>query len=82
MNVFRKLIGDIQVHKLSRDLEIASVDDKWHFAIPWAKSCQYLCVRKILSKYSKRFKTYEQFSHTKREQIVNKMTRDGHTGQL
>ena len=35
----------------------ASTDDKRHFAIPWARSCQYQCVCKILSKYSKRFKS-------------------------
>ena len=28
-----------------------------HFAIPWARPCQYPCVCKILSKYSKRFKS-------------------------
>ena len=27
-------------------------DDKCHFAIPWARSCQYQCVSKILSNYS------------------------------
>ena len=30
--------------------------DQCHFAIPWARSYQYQCVCKILSKYSKRFK--------------------------
>ena len=35
----------------------ASTDDKCHFAIPSARSCQYQCVCKILSKYSKRFKS-------------------------
>ena len=35
----------------------ASTDDKCHFAIPWARSCQYQCACKILSKYSKRFKS-------------------------
>ena len=34
----------------------ASTDDKCHFAIPRARSCQYQCVCKTLSKYSKRFK--------------------------
>ena len=34
----------------------ASTDDKCHFAIPWARSCQYQCVCKLLSKYSKWFK--------------------------
>ena len=36
----------------------ASNDDKCHFAIPWARSCQYQCVCKILSRYFKRFKSY------------------------
>ena len=35
----------------------ASIDDKCHFAIPWPRSCQYQCICKILSKYSKRFKS-------------------------
>ena len=35
----------------------ASTDDKCHFAIPWARSFQYQIVCKILSKYSKRFKS-------------------------
>ena len=30
--------------------------DRWYFAIPWARSCQYQCVCKILSKYFKWFK--------------------------
>ena len=33
------------------DFGITSTDDKCHFAIPWARSCQYQCVCKILSKY-------------------------------
>ena len=39
-------------------------DDKCHLAIPWARSCQYQCVYKILSKYSERFKSYGRFSQT------------------
>ena len=35
----------------------ASTDDKCHFAIPWARSFQHQIVCKILSKYSKRFKS-------------------------
>ena len=34
-----------------------STDDKCHFAIPWARSFQHQIVCKILSKYSKRFKS-------------------------
>ena len=33
------------------DFGITSTNDKCHFAIPWARSCQYQCVCKILSKY-------------------------------
>ena len=36
----------------------ASANPKWHLTISWATSCQYQCVCKILSKYSKRFKTF------------------------
>ena len=35
----------------------AATDDKCHFAIPWARSFQHQIVCKILSKYSKRFKS-------------------------
>ena len=35
----------------------ASTDDKCHFAIPLARSCQYQCVCKILSKYSQQLKS-------------------------
>ena len=40
----------------------ASPNPKWHLTISWATSCQYQCVCKILSKYSKRFKSYRHFS--------------------
>ena len=39
----------------------ASTDDKCHFAIPWARSLQHQIVCKILSKSSKRFKSYVHF---------------------
>ena len=34
----------------------ASTSEKCHFAISWARSCQYQCLRKSLSKYSTLFK--------------------------
>ena len=34
----------------------ASTDEKCHFAISWAGSCQYKCLRKSLSIYSTQFK--------------------------
>ena len=37
------------------ELGKASTDRKCHFAISWARSCQYQCLRKILSKYSTQF---------------------------
>ena len=49
---------------------------KCHFAIPWPRSCQYQyqCVCKILSKYSKRFKSYKHFSQTVRGQNLRNCT--------
>ena len=38
-------------------LDKASTDNKCHFANPWARSFQHQIVCKILSKYSKRFKS-------------------------
>ena len=33
-----------------------STDEKWYFAVSWARSCQYQCLRRSLSKYSTQFK--------------------------
>ena len=38
------------------ELGKASADKKCQFAISWARSCQYQCLRKSLSKYSTPFK--------------------------
>ena len=38
------------------ELGTASTNEKCHFAISWARSCQYQCLRKSLSKYSTQFK--------------------------
>ena len=35
---------------------------KCHFAIPWARSCQYQCLRNNLSKYSTQFKRKGHFN--------------------
>ena len=43
--------------KLGKD----STDKKCHFAISWARSCQYQCLRKSLSKYSTQFEKYGHF---------------------
>ena len=43
---------------LFQNLELgkASTNEKCHFAISWARSCQYQCLRNSLSKYSTQFK--------------------------
>ena len=43
---------------LFQNLELgkASTNEKYHFAISWARSCQYQCLRNSLSKYSTQFK--------------------------
>ena len=38
------------------ELGKASADEKCHFAISWARSCQYQCLHNSLSKYSTQFK--------------------------
>ena len=39
---------------LFQNLELGktSTDEKWHFTISWATSCQYQCLHRSLSKYS------------------------------
>ena len=39
----------------------ASTNEKCHFAISWARSCQYQCLRNSLSKYSTQFKSLCRF---------------------
>ena len=48
---------------LFQNLELgkASTDKKCHFAISWARSCQYQCLSKSLSKYSTQFKRQGHF---------------------
>ena len=67
INVYAKFHHNI-LHK-SRDRAIftfsefgkASTDEKCQFAISWARSCQYQCLRKSLSKYSTQLKRYGHF---------------------
>ena len=54
----------------------ASTDDKCHFAMFWDRSCQYQCVCKSLSKYSKRFKSCGHFSLFVRGQNLHKLPGD------
>ena len=82
INVYAKVYQNIPLS--SRDRAIftfsefgkASTDDKCHFVIPWARSCQCQCVCKILSKYFKRFKSYGHFSQTVRGQNLHKLSGD------
>ena len=43
------------------ELGKAWTDKKCQLAISWARSCQYQCLRKSLSKYSTQFKRYGHF---------------------
>ena len=49
---------EIGPFSLFQNLELgkASTNEKCHFAISWARSCQYQCLRKCLSKYCTQFK--------------------------
>ena len=53
-----------------------SANPKWHLTISWATSCQYQCICKILSKYSKWFKSYRHLSRTGRRQNLHKLSGD------
>ena len=48
---------------LFQNLELgkASTNEKCHFAISWARSCQYQCLGNSLSKYSTQFKRLGHF---------------------
>ena len=56
-------VQEIAPLRLFQNLELgkASTDEKCHFAISWARSCQYQCLRNKLSKYSAQFKRYGNF---------------------
>ena len=51
-------VQEIAPLSLFQNLELskASTNAKCHFAISWARSCQYQCLRNSLSKYSTQFK--------------------------
>ena len=56
-------VQDIGPFSLFQNLELgkAATDEKCHFAIYWARSCQYQCLRYSLSKCSTQFKRYGHF---------------------
>ena len=45
------------------ELGKASTNKKCQFAISWARSCQYQCLHKSLSKYSTQFKRFSFFQN-------------------
>ena len=49
-------IGPFSLFFQNLELGKASTDKKCQFAISWARSCQYQCLRKSVSKYSTQFK--------------------------
>ena len=51
-------VEEIAPLSLFQNLELgkASTNEKCHFAISWARSCQYQCLRNSSSKYSTQFK--------------------------
>ena len=51
-------VQEIAPLSLFQNLELgkASTNEKCHFAISWARSCQYQCLRNSLLKYSTQFK--------------------------
>ena len=71
-------VQEIGPFSLFQHLELgkASTDDKCQFAISWARSYQYQCVCKSLSKYSKWFGIYRHFSLFVRRQNLHKLSGD------
>ena len=51
-------VQEIALLSLFQNLELgkASTNEKCHFAISWARSCQYQCLRNSLLKYSTQIK--------------------------
>ena len=58
---------EIEPFSLFQNLELgkASTDKKCQFTVSWARSCQYQCLRKSLSKYSTQFKGQGHFHFLK-----------------
>ena len=56
-------VQEIAPLSLFQNLELgkASTTEKCHFAISWARSSQYQCLRNSLSKYSTQFKRWGHF---------------------
>ena len=84
INVYAKVYQNIPPS--SRDMAIFTFSEfeprqrlgqsQMILTISCVTSCQYQCVGKILSKYSKRFKSYRHFSRTGRRQNLHKLFGD------
>ena len=62
ITIFFKVL-EIEPFSLFQNFELgkASTDKKCQFTTSWARSCQYQCLRKCLSKYSTQFKGQSHF---------------------
>ena len=71
-------VQEIAPLSLFQNVELgkASPDEKCHFAISWARSCQYQCLRKSLSTYSTQFKRKGHF-HFFQNLALGKASTDG-----
>ena len=81
INVYAKVYQNFPLSSrglfsLFQNLNLGNASANWHLTISWATSCQYHCVCKILSKYSKRFKSYRHFSQIGRRQNLHKLSGD------
>ena len=56
-------VQEIGPFSVFQNLELgkASMDKKCQFAISWARTCQYQCLHKSVSKYSSQFKRWGHF---------------------
>ena len=63
-------VQEIGPCSLFQNLELDK-DSKCHFAISWTRSCQYQCVCKSLSKYSKWFTSHRHVSLFVRGHLQN-----------
>ena len=57
------MVGPVSLFQNS-EFGKASTDESLHLELPWARSCQYICVCRMLSKYSSWFTSLGQFSET------------------
>ena len=77
-NSSSRLIGPFSLFQ-NLELGKSSTYDKYHFPISWDRACQYQCVCKKLSNYSKRLKSHRHLSlfvQSVRVQNLHKLSGD------